>query len=84
MNKSLFKAILSTMLLLALLLISLTGFALYFNSTGQVLGLPRYVVRQIHAICAMVMLGAGLLHFALNLKTLRAEWRQGRRKNHEE
>ena len=84
MNKSLFKAILSTLLLLALLLLALTGFAMHFNTTGLVLGLPRYIVRQVHTVCAVFMSGAVLLHLALNLKTLLAEWRQGRRKKHEE
>lgn len=80
MNKPLLKAILSTLLLLSFLLLAVTGFAMHFNSTGLVLGLPRYIVRSLHTVCAVVMSAAVALHFLLNLKTLLAEWKQGRRK----
>lgn len=80
MSKPLFKAILSTLLLVSLVLLAVTGFAMHFNTTGLVLGLPRYIVRQAHTVCAVFMSGGIVLHFILNLKTLMAEWRQGRRK----
>ena len=80
MSKPLFKDILSTLLLVSLVLLAVTGFAMHFNTTGLVLGLPRYIVRQAHTVCAVFMSGGIVLHFILNLKTLMAEWRQGRRK----
>jgi hypothetical protein len=80
MNRSLLKAVLSVVLLLCLLFLAVSGFAMHFNTTGLVLGLPRYLLRQLHTVCAAVMSAAVLLHLALNLKLLRAEWKQGRRK----
>ncbi|MBO7668026.1 MAG: DUF4405 domain-containing protein [Firmicutes bacterium] len=80
MNKLLFKAILSTLLFLSLLLLAVTGFAMHFNTTGLVLGLPRHVVRSLHTAGAVFMCVGVLLHLILNLKTLFAEWRQGRRR----
>lgn len=83
MNKPLLKAILSTLLGVSLLLCLVTGLGLFISSTGMVLGLPRYLVRNIHAVSALVMTGAALLHLALNMKTLIAEWRQGGKKRRE-
>ena len=80
MSKTLLKAILSTLLLVSLVLLAVTGFAIHFNTTGLVLGLPRYIVRQVHTVCAVFMSGGIVLHFILNLRTLMAEWRHGRRK----
>ncbi|MBQ6537193.1 MAG: DUF4405 domain-containing protein [Firmicutes bacterium] len=79
MNRFLLKAVLSAVLLLCLLFLAVSGFAMHFNTTGLVLGLPRYLLRQLHTVCAAVMSAAVLLHLALNLKLLRAEWKQGRR-----
>ena len=79
MNKPLLKAVLSTLLMISFLLLAVSGFAMHFNTTGLVLGLPRYLLRQLHTVCAAVMSAAVLLHLALNLKLLRAEWKQGRR-----
>ncbi len=79
MNRSLLKAVLSAVLLLCLLFLAVSGFAMHCNTTGLVLGLPRYLLRQLHTVCAAVMSAAVLLHLALNLKLLRAEWKQGRR-----
>ena len=79
MNRFLLKAVLSAVLLLCLLFLAVSGFAMHFNTTGLVLGLPRYLLRQLHTVCAAVMNAAVLLHLALNLKLLRAEWKQGRR-----
>ena len=80
MNKPLLKAVLSTLLMISFLLLAVTGFAMHFNSTGLVLGLPRYIVRGLHTAGAAVMSAAVVLHFLLNLRTLLAEWKQGRRK----
>ena len=80
MNRSLLKAVLSAVLLLCLLFLAVSGFAMHFNTTGLVLGLPRYIVRGLHTAGAAVMSAAVVLHFLLNLRTLLAEWKQGRRK----
>lgn len=75
MNRLLIKALLSTMLLLCVLLICLTGGGLYFSHSGLVLGLPRHLVKNLHALCWLAMLAAIIPHFILNLRLFAREWR---------
>ena len=80
MNRNTVKASVSTLMGLAFLAASLSGGALYLIPRGMIFGAARYIWYDAHAISALVAAVLAVLHFALNLRILRAEWRGARRK----
>ena len=75
MKKLSFKAILSSLLILAFLFMASTGALLYFGKTGMVLGISRYLLREAHFWVAVSICVLIVVHFCLNLRVYLAELR---------
>ena len=75
MKKLSIKAVLSTLLILVFLCLAFTGALLYFGKTGVVLGISRYMLREIHFWVAVTMCALIPVHLILNLRIFRAELR---------
>ena len=75
MMKKQVKAIISTLLILCLLYLAVTGALMYFGKTGVVWGVSRNTLRGSHfwvaiSICALVV-----VHLILNFRVYLAELR---------
>jgi len=81
MKRMRIKALISSMLILLLLAVSVSGAILYFGKTGVVLGFTRAFLLRFHAWCGLLFLAFGACHLALNFKLLTQEIRRlyGRR-----
>jgi len=66
MKKLSIKAIVSSLLLLILLFLAISGAMLYFGKTGLVLGFPRNALRNAHTYAAAFMCVLALIHLILN------------------
>ena len=78
MKKPALKSILSTLLILMVLFLAITGALLYFGKTGMVWGISRYILREVHFYVAISMCVLAAIHLVLNcrlylagLKTIR-------------
>ena len=83
MKKLSAKAVISTLLIIAFLLLAFTGALLYFGRTGMILGFTRHLLREVHFWSAASMCVLVPVHFILNLSVYRSELRsmRGRGKN---
>ena len=80
MKKLRIKALLSTLLMLVVLLMAVSVVMLYFGKTGLVLGISRFILREIHfwaAVSLCVLLAA---HLALNFRAYLAGFRGPRQR----
>ncbi|MCI5898595.1 MAG: DUF4405 domain-containing protein [Firmicutes bacterium] len=75
MRQSKIKAAVSTILLICVIISMLTGTLLFFIKGGLIGWIPRKYVTDIHGVSSFIMFGALLLHFPLNLRLFREEWR---------
>ena len=75
MKKRVFKALLSTLLLLGLLYLAATGAMMYFAKTGVVLGVSRNALRVSHFWVALTTCACAAMHFILNFRIYLAEMR---------
>ena len=76
------KAVLTTLLILVLLVLAMTGGLLYFGKTGVVWGISRKTLREIHFCASVLMCVIAVLHLALNAKLFLTELRAlGKRKD---
>ena len=75
MKRPLIKAILSVILVLIFGLLVFTGALLYFGKTGIVWGISRHILREVHFWVAISMCILIPIHFVLNFRILRAEFR---------
>ena len=66
MKKANLKAIISSLLILVILFLAISGTALYFGKTGVVLGIARSSLRSVHAWVALFMCVLVVLHLLLN------------------
>ena len=73
MKKNHIKAMLSGLLLLAFLVLAISGAMLYFGKTGVILGLPRGSLRDAHALTALIMCVLVLAHLFLNRRVFSSE-----------
>jgi hypothetical protein len=73
MTRPRLKALLSSLLLLFLLIISVTGTMLYFGKTGLILGFRRASLLRFHARCSFGFLFLILCHVTLNFRVYLAE-----------
>jgi len=74
MRRGKIKAIISTVLLVLMLIVLITGIAMYFVKGGIILGIPRYYVTTIHVWCAFILAVFAIVHFILNAKIFKSEW----------
>jgi len=85
MKFSAVKAILSTLLLIAFLILVFSGALLYFGKTGVVWGISRYMLRGVHFCAAVLICICAPVHLFLNRKAYKAELRSclgsGRKRN---
>ena len=68
MKRQSIKVILSTLLMLIVLFLAVTGTMLFFGKTGLVLGISRKVLREIHFYVAVSMCVLVAVHLVLNCK----------------
>jgi len=68
MKKLKIKGIVSTLLLLTVLFLAVSGTMLYFGKTGMILGIARGDWRGVHAIVAIIMCALLVTHLFLNRK----------------
>ena len=66
MNNRSIKAVVSSLLLLVILFLAVSGAALYFGKTGVVLGFARSGIRNAHTCAAVLMCVLVILHLILN------------------
>ena len=78
MKKQAIKAILSTLLILCLLYLAVTGALLYFGKTGMVLGVSRNALRSSHFWVAFSTVVLTVVHLMLNFRVFLAELRSVR------
>ena len=76
MNKLVFKAVISSILVLAVLFLAVSGALLFFGKAGMVWGIARSVLRSIHFWVAVSMCLLTVVHFALNRKQYQAGLRR--------
>jgi cytochrome b subunit of formate dehydrogenase len=69
MKKKQIRGLLSTILMVCILVTSLTGVVLYFVPYGMWLCFTRKLLRDIHAVTALVMFITAAVHFILNEHT---------------
>ncbi|MCL1805702.1 MAG: hypothetical protein FWG28_06880 [Clostridiales bacterium] len=81
MNRPQLKALLSSLLLPLLLLVSATGAMLYFGKTGMILGFRRASLLRFHARCSLGFLFFILCHVALNFRIYLAELKKPAKRN---
>ncbi len=67
------KGVLSICLAAAFLISALSGIALWIWKGGMILGIARWIMSGIHTWSSIVMFALVIVHFLLNLKTLRRE-----------
>jgi len=83
MKKPFLKAILSTLLILIVLFLALSGALLYFGKTGMVWGISRQALREFHFCVAIAMCLLAAVHLVLNFRLyttgLKALARRGKR-----
>lgn len=77
------RGIVTTLLILACVLATATGGVLFFVKRGMILGMPRHVLYDIHAVSALVMVAAALVHLYLNRKIYKKELKALRREQKE-
>ena len=75
MKSSAVRAILSTVLILALAALVFTGALLYFGKTGVVWGISRSALRSAHFAAAVAMCLFAAVHLFLNRRAYLAELR---------
>jgi len=73
MKKLAFKAIISTLLLLIVIFLALTGAMLYFGKTGVILGFSRHVLRNAHTLIGTVLCLFAAVHLGINMRMYRKE-----------
>ena len=73
MNKLALKAVISTILLLIVLFLALTGAILYFGKTGVILGVSRHVLRNAHTLIGAVLCLFAAIHLGINMRVYRKE-----------
>jgi len=66
MKKFRFKAVLSSLMLLAFLFLAFSGALMYFNKTGMILGIPRGSMRIAHTVVAAFMFVLAAIHLFVN------------------
>ena len=69
------KGIISSLLLLLIICLAITGTILYFGKTGMIWGIPRNVLRNAHTVMAVSMCILVVVHIVLNFRMYRAELR---------
>lgn len=69
------RAVISSILILLILFLALTGAILYFGKTGLILGIARYVLREAHFYAAAAMCALIITHLILNLRLYFSELR---------
>jgi cytochrome b subunit of formate dehydrogenase len=69
------KAVLSALLVICFILVMVTGLMTYFGKTGLILGIPRGYIHSVHTWSGFVMGAAVILHFILNVRIFKGEWR---------
>jgi len=75
MKKLPVKAILSTLLIIIFICLAFSGSLLYFGKTGVILGISRYVLREVHFWVAASMCLIVPVHLFFNLRLYKAELR---------
>ena len=75
MKKKRLKAIISTLLILCLLYLAVTGALMYFGKTGVVMGIARNTLRGSHFWVAFTTVILSIVHLALNFRVFIAEGR---------
>ena len=80
-NVSRLKGILSICLAAAFIISALSGIALWIWKGGMILGIARWIMTGIHTWSSVAMAALVLIHFLLNLRTLRAELRAAGKKD---
>ena len=68
LTKKRFRAILSSILIICLLISAITAPVLFFGKTGVFLSISRRIFINVHVVCGAVMLIAGLAHCLVNMK----------------
>ena len=79
MKLTVLRAVISTLLLLAFILLVFSGALLYFAKTGVVWGVPRYVLRSLHICAAAAMCVCAPVHLIINRRQYLAELRASRK-----
>ena len=79
MKKTSLKTAISTLLILFILSLALTGALLYFGKTGMIWGISRNVLREIHFWVAVVLCVLIVMHLILNRRLYLAGLRRGRK-----
>ena len=80
MKKPALKVILSTLMIIILLFMAVTGALLYFGKTGMVWGVSRGVLRGVHFYAAISMCVLAVVHFILNFRLYLAGLRAWRKR----
>jgi len=75
MKKQVLKAIVSSLLILCLLYLALTGALMYFGKTGLVWGVPRSALRGSHFWVAISTCALACIHLIMNFQVYFAELR---------
>ena len=73
MKKIPFKAVISSLLLLAFLFLATSGSMLYFGKTGVVLGFARGALRDAHTLAAALMSVLVIIHLISNGRVFLSE-----------
>ena len=73
MTKSKIWAVVSSLLLVCVVLLTATGAALYFMKTGMIGPFRRVFLREVHVYAAAAMLVAAAVHHWLNRRAYKAE-----------
>ncbi len=71
-----FKALISTLLIIIVILMFITGGVLYFSEYGMWLVFTRKAIKNFHVFLALIMGLCVIIHFALNFKTYAVELRK--------
>ena len=79
MNKLKIKAVISSILILAVIFLAVSGALLFFGKTGVVLGIARSTLRNIHFWVAVSMCLLAAIHLFMNRKQYLAGLRRGKR-----
>ena len=78
------KGVLSICLAAAFLVSALSGIALWIWKGGMILGIARWIISGIHTWSSVAMCALVIVHFLLNLRTLRRELGRSGKKDGEQ
>ena len=75
-----FKGILSTVMIVAVLVVMFTGVLLFFFKGGMIMGVARAHLLSVHGWTAIVFFVCIVLHFILNFKVYISELKKKSKK----